>query len=341
MIAKLKKYCFEQGFDLFGVIKPEKVSGFDKFERWLAEGNQADMKWMENNLDKRKDPRLILDGCQSIIILGASYYNRNYSDDEIDNSDRALVARYAWGYDYHEVLHSKLLHLTDYIDNNWVYSESNRNAKRKTQSAKPQLKAQKLITKESFHQGGADDLISKYIVYSDTGPVLEKWLGALAGLGFIGRNSCLINHQIGSYFFLATIFTNLPLPEHKEKVIGSCGDCRRCIDACPTGAINNDKSVDARKCISYHTIENKGEIPADIKAKIKNRAFGCDICQEVCPWNKFAKPTRMQELKLIKGRDQLTLSQLKKMDQEEYQRLFRKSAVKRAGLEGLKRNCGR
>jgi len=332
MMPKLKKYCFDLGFDLFGVIKPEKVSGFDKFERWLKDGNHADMKWMENNLDKREDPRLILEGCQSIIVLGASYFNRNYTDDETNDPDQALIARYAWGSDYHLVIKSKLAQIVSFLDARIVESEGRHNAKFKVQNSKPQLKTQNQLPRNRY----ATD---RYKLYTDTGPILEKWLGATAGLGFIGRNSCLINHKIGSYFFLATIFTTLPLPEYKEKIIGSCGDCRRCIDACPTGAVNNDGTIDARKCISYHTIENKGEIPSKIKSKMKNRIFGCDICQEACPWNKFARPTRIEELRTKNGRDRLKTSQLQDMRREEYQQLFKKSAVKRAGFDGLKRNC--
>jgi len=337
-INELIYFCSSIGFDLFGVIRPGKVAGFDKFTKWLRAGNQAEMHWLEGNLDKRADTSLVLENCQSIIVLGISYFNHNYSDEEKRDQDRALIARYAWGNDYHEVLKFKLVQITKFIDNNWHYAGVNHNSKIKGQRSKPQP-----INPSTRDQGvptqGRDDIDFKYKVYTDTGPVLEKWLGAEAGLGFIGCNSCLINHQIGSYFLLASIFTTAPLPEYREKSIGGCGDCRRCIEACPTGAINDNQTIDARKCIAYHTIENKGDIPADIKTKMKNRIFGCDICQEVCPWNKFARKTNSEELRTKNGRDQLTIQQIKEMDVDEYQKLFKKSAIKRAGLERLKRNC--
>lgn len=295
----------KEGFDLWATIKPGKVSGFTWYQKWLKQGFHADMKWMENNLDKRSNSTKIMDDCRTIIVLGASYFNRDYKMNEVENNGRALVARYAWGDDYHQVLVKKMATVMTNIA--LVIASKN----------------------------------TKYKCYADTGPILEKNIAEMAGLGWKGKNSLLINHKIGSYFLIATIFTNLEMDEYKPKLSGGCGSCRRCIDACPTGAILDNKSIDCRKCMSYHTIENRGEIPFEIKKKIGNRIFGCDICQEVCPWNRFAKETSMPELRTKNNRDKLTIEQIKNMDKEEYQRLFKNSAVKRAKCEGLKRNAGR
>ncbi|MFA4931117.1 MAG: tRNA epoxyqueuosine(34) reductase QueG [Patescibacteria group bacterium] len=302
-IEKLKEYCLGLGFDLFGVVKPGKVSNYKYFQQWLARGYHADMAWLEKNGDKREDWRLILDDCRAIIVLGVSYFNRHYGPEEINDPGRALMARYAWGDDYHEVLKKKAANIINWLDEKY-------------------------------------DRKYQHKFYADTGPLLERELGAKAGLGFIGKNGNLINDQIGSYFFITSIFTQIDLSESINLVKGRCGECRRCMDGCPTGAIRQPKTVDARRCIAYHTVENRGEIPADIKKKMKNRIFGCDICQEVCPWNTRVLPTRMEEFRTKSGRDQLKIKTIQNMTVDDYQHLFRKSAVKRAKYGGLKRNVG-
>jgi epoxyqueuosine reductase len=329
MIKKesIQKIIHEEGFDLSGVISPGQVDGYEEFVEWLGENRHADMEWLKKDLEKRKNTANILEGCRSIIVLGVSYFNSNYQLNEINNEERALIARYAWGDDYHEVLKVKLKNIIGKIE-----------------KLNPRVAG--AISWKGDRQGRPYDIQGacsnpEFKFYTDTGPILEKNIAEMAGLGWKGRNSLLINHKIGSYFFIATIFTTLEIEKYQEKIIGSCGSCRKCIDACPTGAILENKSIDCRKCISYHTIENKGEIPPEIKNKISNRIFGCDICQEVCPWNRFAKKTRMPELKIKNNRNKLTIKQIKNMDREEYQRLFKNSAVKRAKFEGLRRNAER
>ncbi|MBU0648235.1 tRNA epoxyqueuosine(34) reductase QueG, partial [Patescibacteria group bacterium] len=240
---------------------------------------------------------------QSIIVVGASYFNRDYSDREINEEGRALIARYAWGDDYHDVIKDKLKQIVHLLD-------------------------------QEFGQ----DLEHK--VFAGTGPVLEKDLARQAGLGFVGKNSVLINPKIGSYFVLGSIFTQILYEEYKDEVPTSCGSCQKCIKACPTGAIIAPYVIDARKCIAYHTVENRGKIPKNIREKMKNRIFGCDICQEVCPWNRFAKKTRIGEFEIKNNRDNLSRGQLIQMNASDFDQLFAKSAVKRRKYQGFKRNLG-
>jgi len=301
MINKIKNKSWQLGFDLFAVTKPSRVKNFSKYQEWLENGYQADMRWMEKNLEKKADTGRILPNCQSIVVLGVSYFNRNFTAEHKDDLKNALIARYAWGDDYHIVLKKKLIELGNYINN---------------------------LSNHDYVFCG----------FTDTGPVLERELASQAGLGWIGKNGNLINYQIGSYFLIASLFTEARIENYRPKNIGGCGSCQKCLLACPTKALVKEKTVDARKCIAYHTIENRGDIPATIKEKMGNRIFGCYICQEVCPWNRFAKKTRMPELEIMNNRDCLTKSDILKMTQEEYQQCFRNSAVKRAKWEGMQRN---
>lgn len=301
-VSNLKKFCLSIGLDLFGVIRPQKLKTFKYFVKWLENGNHAGMEWIKNSPKKREDLRNVLPGCNSVIVLGVSYFNRDYTSAEIDDPNHALFARYAWGDDYHIVLKKKAKEIISWLNLN--YGEQ-----------------------------------YQHKFYADTGPLLEREMASLAGLGFIGKNSSLINEKLGSYFFITSIFSQVPFEEQINEVRGGCGTCTKCLDSCPTGALVKSKTIDARKCIAYHTVENRGEIPKTIKEKIGNRVFGCDICQEVCPWNRFAKKTKMEELETKLNRDKLKIEDLKNMTVLEYQKLFKKSAVKRAKFSGMKRNC--
>ncbi len=205
----------------------------------------------------RKDPRLILPECRSILVLAARYpaplllsphFRKKWGETE---GGIGRVASYAWGWDYHLVFAERLKALAAFIE---------------TQVGSP--------------------LAQRW--YTDTGPILERELAQRAGLGWIGKNTCLINPQQGSYFLLAELFLGVELAPDAPFASDRCGTCRRCIEACPTGCIRPDRSIDARRCISYLTIENKGEIPPELRPKLGNWAFGCDVCQMVCPWNRFA-----------------------------------------------------
>lgn len=208
-------------------------------------------------------------------------------------------AYYAYGKDYHDIVKEKLNQLFDYI-----------------RSVQPALSGRCFV---------------------DTAPVLERYWAAKAGLGFIGKNSLLIIPKMGSYFFLGELIVDMTL-EYDTPLNLSCGNCTRCLEACPTKAIVSPKVIDARKCIPYQTIENKGDIDESVRLNLNNRFYGCDICQQVCPWNKYARPHKTEEFEPSQAFLDLSFDKLDNLSVEEYQQIFKGSAVKRAKYAGLKRN---
>jgi epoxyqueuosine reductase len=210
-----------------------------------------------------------------------------------------IVSKYAYGKDYHELIRGRLRELLRYIKTN-VAPASGR-------------------------------------AFVDSAPVLDRAWAARAGLGWIGKNTCLISPESGSFFFIGSLILDIPL-QYDRPVQDFCGDCERCIRACPTGAIVAPRLIDSRRCISYLTIENKGEIDPAFRGKFRNRVFGCDICQDVCPWNRKAKPHDVQEFRPIPRLLEMTRQEWHELDEQQFNALFRKSAVRRAGFEGLKRN---
>lgn len=226
---------------------------------------------------------------------------QNYNTREKQSDPSApVVSRYAYGRDYHKVMRRKLKRLAEKVGQ---------------------------ITGSGNSR-----------VFVDSAPVLERALGRLAGLGWIGKNSMLLSRKYGSFFFIGSVVTDAPL-EYGRPVNEYCGSCTRCVDACPTGAIVADKIVDSEKCISYQTIENKGDsIPSDLKGRFMNRVFGCDICQDVCPWNHNAPEHEEAGLQANRMLLDLTRQQWYGMDEEDYNKIFEGSAVKRAKFTGLRRN---
>lgn len=223
----------------------------------------------------------------------------NYYPDVKQPEDYPQFAYYAYGKDYHDVVKAKLQKLYEYIQ-----------------------------TIELSIEG-------RYFV--DTAPMLERYWAAKAGLGFIGKNSLLIIPKMGSYFFLGELIINAEL-EYDSRLNLSCGNCTRCLDACPTKAIVLPKVVDANRCISYQTIENKGEINEEVIPLLNNRFYGCDICQQVCPWNRYSRPHKTEEFKPSSAFIGLSFERLENFTEEEYRQIFKGSAVKRAKCSGLKRN---
>ena len=236
----------------------------------------------------------------SLIALGCNYNTGNPSPESQDPS-KACFSRYAWGDDYHEIIRSKLKELENYVCKEL-------NAANQTRS------------------------------FVDSGPVLEREVAQRAGLGWFGKHSNLINIEKGSWFFLAEMLVDIELKADVPFTRVDCGTCTSCIEACPTEAIIADRTVDARLCISYLTIENKGEIPAELRPKIGNHIFGCDICQDVCPWNKDSPESVEQGFKPRKGNAATDLTELMTMDQAAFSKRFRKSPVKRTKRKGLLRN---
>jgi len=296
------------GFDLIGLI-PAKPSADSKYlEEWLKRGYAGGMNWIRRVKKKRLNPLEIFPEAKSIVLIGINYYLQDLPDEIKNDPARGIIARYAWVEDYHKLVLKKLREFTQELSG---------------------------ILKQKVN----------YKAYVDTGPTLERELARQAGLGFIGNNTNLINHQLGSYLFLGEIFLDVDLRSYIPKIIGSCGTCQKCMNACPTGALVDKKILDARKCISYLTIELKGEIPKELRPLIKNRIFGCDICQEVCPWNSKAKPTSFFKAVGENGHFRLRekeiappLLELAGLSEAEFKERFKENSVLRAKYSGLMRN---
>jgi epoxyqueuosine reductase len=287
------------GFDLVGFAKAEILTEeISKLKEWLRKGYQSGMKYMERNLERRKNVNEVLPGAKSIISLALNYYTDNkYSNEK----GKGKISRYAWGKDYHLVIWDKLAVLENSLKE----------------------------LDPSFNS----------ISYVDTGPVMDKVWAKKAGLGWIGKHTNLINKEYGSWIFLANIITNYNF-NYSTEVEDFCGSCTACIDACPTNAIVEEYVVDSNKCISNLTIENKGNIPVEFKGNFDNWLYGCDICQDVCPWNiKLSQLTPLQEFQPAEGQKEILLDDVLSMNSSQFKEKFAGSPIKRAKLKGLKRNA--
>lgn len=291
--ALIKAEAHRLGFDACGIAKTSEVLDAPFLAKWLEEGCAAEMQYMHNHFEKRTDPRLLVEGCKSLIVVALNYYPAVKQPEEVPQ-----FSYYAYGKDYHEVVKEKLRELYEYI-NREIAPVTGR-------------------------------------MFTDSAPVLERYWAVRAGLGFIGKNTQLIIPGKGSYFFLGELIIDLEL-EPDTPVNLSCGNCTRCLDACPPNALT-PRRLDARRCISYQTIENKGEIAPATASVLQNRIYGCDICQQVCPWNRFATPNRTAEFQPSEAFLALDKERLNSLTEEEFKVIFRHSAVKRAGYKGLKRN---
>ena len=249
----IKQEARRLGFLLAGITTPETPPHWSVYEQWLTMGRHGSMEYLarQRARDCRRAPWLLLPECRSILVLGIPYPNPETAVPFAESGLHGRVAAYAWGQDYHSLLPERLAALVAFVEQ---------------QAGRP--------------------LPNRW--YTDTGPLLERDLAQRAGLGWIGRNTCLIHPQFGSYFLLAEILLGLDLEPDEPFAADRCGTCRRCVEACPTGCILPDRTLDARRCISYLTIENKAEIPVEIRPRVGEWVFGCDACQRVCPWNRFA-----------------------------------------------------
>ena len=292
------------GFDLVGFTKADLFEDeYEKLVQWLDQGYHASMGYMERNLHKRKNVKEILPSAKSIISLALNYYTPENHSSETDREKNrqpiGKVSRYAWGKDYHLIIWQKLDELETMLTEIDSEFES--------------------------------------LSYVDTGPVMDKAWAVRAGIGWMGKHTNIINPEIGSWFFIATLITNYEF-DYSEIITDHCGTCTLCIDACPTKAIVKDYVVDANKCISFHTIENREEIPIELKEKFDNWIFGCDVCQDVCPWNKkFSENTRIKEF--YPQNKELTFDEVKKLDNHTFKERFMESPIKRTKLKGLQRNA--
>jgi len=302
---KIKKLAYSCGFDLCGIVSPDDIpEAQEHFNNWLSQGYHGEMNYMAKEPDRRSSPRQLMGRVRSIIMLGLNYYQPDSK--EIQN-DYGIVSKYARGRDYHKVIAKKTKKLISELRKN------------------------------------SDDLKdSDFRWYVDYGPMLERSYAAKAGLGYIGKNSLLINKDYGSWIFLSEILTTLELEPDNPYGIdhGQCGRCRMCIVSCPTGAIIEDGLIDSTKCISYLTIEKKGDIAADLTTKMRQRLFGCDICQDVCPKNKAAQFTAHQEFIVGGVGEYLDPVIVERMEtKEDFLALTAGTPLTRAKLDGLKRNA--
>jgi epoxyqueuosine reductase len=303
--AAIKHAAYELGFDAVGIAAVTPADDraamplLARLRSWLERGYHGTMDWMARNPAKRADPRLVLPGCRSIISVGMNYLTEHRAD---ERTGHGRIARYAWGEDYHTVLGDRLAHL-----------------------------------EERVHSLSPGAITRRYV---DTGPVMEKAWAERAGLGWIGKHSNLVSARFGSWLLLGEILTTLEL-EPDEPAVDLCGSCSLCIQACPTNALPEPYVVDATRCVSYLTIEFRGPaeaIPAEIRARMGNRIFGCDDCLDACPFNLRSEPGREPAFQPTPVRLAPDLDDLQRMDEHTFDATFRRSPIKRAKHAGLLRN---
>ena len=299
MKAALRQRAAELGFDDCRCTTAAPPAGAEKFQAWLAQNRHGEMAWLERNADKRVDPQRVLPGAKSVIALAVSYQTINRKS-EIGNRKFGMVARYAQFADYHDVLGQKLKVLAAFV----------------------------------IELGGGQ---TTSLWYVDTGPILERDFAQRAGLGFAGKHTNLISRRLGNWIFLAEILTTLELePDTPEQ--NHCGTCTRCLTACPTQAITAPFQLDARRCISYLTIELKGSIPEAFRRAIGNRIYGCDDCLAVCPWNKFAREGNLMKPHARPDLTQPDLLELLRLDDAGFKARFTDTPMLRTKRRGLLRN---
>ncbi len=294
--AEVQMLAAAAGFELSGVAAALPHPDAARYQDWAASGKAGEMRYLTDyRADRRNQPTELLATARSIICLGMLYNGPEPHSTEFDEPGRAWISRYAWGEDYHEVLKERLGRLV-----------------------------QQLQAMQPF----------EYKICVDTSPLLERSYAREAGLGWIGKNTCLINQPSGSWYFLAEVLTSLEL-EPGKPAADRCGTCTRCIDACPTAALSSS-GLDARLCIAYLTIELHGPIPEPLRAQIGNHVFGCDICQDVCPWNRKSPVTR--DPIFAPRHFAPPLEKLARLAEAEFRAMFRGSPVERARYRGFLRN---
>lgn len=300
LTQKIRQKALETGFHKVGFARAEALEEEGKRLRdWLEMGYHGDMAWLEREPEKRSDPRLLFPGARSVIVLALNYYT---SHEHVPGPGEGKVSRYAWGEDYHDVVKTKLRELLEWI---------------------------------KLEVPGSD---GKACV--DTAPMMDKAWAVKAGLGWIGKHTNLITREYGSWVFIGEIIVNFELDYAGEPVPDHCGNCTACIDACPTAAITAPFLVDSKACLSYATIElRSAELSPGIEENMEGWLYGCDICQDVCPWNRFQKPTGESAFEPRKGETSIALEEILSLSPEKYAERFRRTAIKRAKLSGLQRNA--
>lgn len=297
--AFIKQKGLELGLSKVTIAKAQGYLEHEALRGWLAQGFHGTMSYMERGEAKRRNPLEVMPSAKSVITCALNYNSPHPYSVECKEPGRGWIARYAWGEDYHEVM-------------------------------EPLLKE---LSTAMLHR--VPGTICHY--YVDTGPVMERVFAKNSGIGWIGKNTCVIDPKLGSFMFLGVILTSLEL-KSDPLIEDHCGKCTACIDACPTQAITEPYKLDARKCISYLTIEYRGSIEPDLAAKMGNHVFGCDICQDVCPWNQKSPRTDRAEFQPREGFFNPDLKEFQKKIEEKYPAGFKNSPLKRAKKEGLLKN---
>ena len=298
--ADIKARARSLGFDACGIAPASAHPELAFFPEWLARGYAGSMTYLHRSADRRADARNVLPTARTVIATATVYNTDRPYSTEMSNGGRAQIARYAWGDDYHDVIGARLEQLV-----NWMRRES----------------------PEPFDARA----------YVDTGPVQERVYAQHAGIGWIGRNTCVISPTLGSWTFLGVILCSLPL-EVDAPALDQCGTCTLCIEACPTHAIVAPGVLDSTRCISYLTIEHRGDIPADQRAGIGSHVYGCDVCQEVCPWNALAPRSEDPAWQPRPAWDAVDLVALSQRSDGDLASALRGSAMRRAKAQGLRRN---
>jgi len=323
---RIKECASHVGFDLCGIAPVADFAELQAFPPWIADAKHGEMKYMEARNDvgdlKRASLARVAPWARSVVVCAINYNTAQpYSNqsqpenEQLTNATRGWISRYAWGHqDYHDSVLRRLRQLEDAL-RGLIAADS-----KDATCAPPQLRS-----------------------YVDTGPLIERVYAKYAGVGWLGKNTCIINQQLGSWLFLGVILTSLEFTQDEQlpnlPAPDRCGTCTRCIVACPTQAITAPGVLDARLCISYLTIEKRGEIPLELRSGIGRHVFGCDICQDVCPWNRKAPATSAPEFTPRKGLVNPALDWLAEMQQDEFRSVFRGSPIRRAKLSSLRRNA--
>ena len=287
------------GFTSVGFCQAASAPGFDDLRSWVAKGYSGKMNYFADRLDAYRHPDSVLEGVRSIAMLAMNYSTR---DDHALTSAHGKVSRYAWGErDYHDVVHERLKRLVSYL------------------------------------RGVVPDCRARGVV--DTAPLLERQFSRLAGLGWVGKHTLLLNRDHGSWFFLAAVLTDVDFAPDSPFDLDHCGSCRACLDACPTDAFPQPYVLDATRCISYLTIELRDPVPVELREGIGDWLFGCDVCQDVCPWNRNAPISTEEAFQVQDGMNPIELSKLFELDESEFRHRFRHSPLWRAKRTGLLRNA--
>ncbi len=292
--------ALDTGFDKVGIVRAsELVHERAHLDEWLEKGYHGEMRWMERDPLKRTDPALLFEGTLSVISLAVNYYTQV---EHSSDQETGKISRYAWGDDYHDVVREKLRTLVEWI--NVAFPDANARA------------------------------------YVDTAPIMDKAWAVRAGLGWLGKHTNVITPEYGSWVFLAEVLVDIELEYDGKVVEDHCGNCTACLDACPTDAIREPYLVDSNRCISYATIElRSAELPERFDQNLEGWLYGCDICQDVCPWNRFQKPTNETRFEPRPHNVAPFLDDIVSLTHEEYVEKYRKSAIKRTKLSGLHRNA--